>query len=236
MQVQVRKCLPAAALLIAACASANPRAPLPGTPPMPTTDVLLDPATGRGYQVTVGVSPTEAEHTIEAGRDTVWRILPLVYEQLGIPVATIDPSNYLLSNVSFRASSNLGDQPISAYLNCGARAGVASIENNFLIQFSVLSTLAAEAYATRIKTVIQASARDPFASTNPMPCSSLGKLEASIAQLAAWRLGVDMGTRLARALGVDSLAALRDLKQPQLSAPLGAVMAERLTTKPQPAK
>ena len=64
-----------------------------------------------------GVGPTS--HTVEASADRAFRILPVVFDSIGVPVALVEPAKKIMGNEGFKIRLPLGKTPLSRFIDCG---------------------------------------------------------------------------------------------------------------------
>lgn len=126
--------------------------------------------------------------TIEAPIEQVWPVMKSVFDSLGIPVTTLNPSQHLIGNASFRARRHLGKTPMIQLIDCGNFQGGPSAET-YDINFSITTQLVPlDARSTTLATLVQAQGSPPSFSGNPVKCGSSGKLEANIVDEVRKRL------------------------------------------------
>lgn len=169
------------ALLLAACASSA----APSTAARPATQTI-----GRGdigaLTVTnaVSMSSTSVQHPVDA----VWRILPSVFDSVGIKVEQIDPSKREIGNAGYRIRNRLGKTSLSRYLDCG-NSQIGPNADSYDVVLTVLSVVAANGpAASTLTTSVEAQARPATYNQAYSRCSSKGGIESRIAELVAARL------------------------------------------------
>lgn len=113
-----------------------------------------------------------------------------VYEELGVPAGTHDPSTGRIGNTDFWKSRRLGDQALSAYLNCG-ESFTGPVANNYRIYMSLLSVVRPDGKgASELETAFSAQAQNmEGSSTDRIACGSTGRLEERIRKGALLKLG-----------------------------------------------
>lgn len=171
--------LPLLALfLLAGCAS---QGGLAGTPRVQPTTTTIETSEGNTYTVSQIVERSIASDPIEVAPDVAWRALPEVYRELGVPVTLVDARNRMLGTTENRLS-RIGAQRPSRYLDCGS--GLAGQYANVYHVFVTLVTQLepAEGGGTTVHTQLEAAARDPGHSNNPIRCTTRGVLEKEIAE------------------------------------------------------
>jgi uncharacterized lipoprotein YbaY len=121
--------------------------------------------------------------TIAAPIARVWEVLPWVYDSLGIKVSIADAGSHTIGNQTLKLRRQLGNVPLSKYINCGNAQGPPSADT-YEIQASIITRLQADASGgTTIVTTVQTSGRPVMLSGEYANCSSRGTLEAAIIAL-----------------------------------------------------
>jgi len=150
--------------------------------------VLTGPTSGDVSMDSYGGAAPVAR-ALAAGPDTVFAALEEAYKSVGVPVAMRDPGRWSLGNRNLEISRRLGGTSLSEYFNCGASAMGADIATSYRLQISVVSTLTQAGSGTYLETLVQASARPPGTSTDPVNCASTGRLEHEIGRRVALAVG-----------------------------------------------
>jgi hypothetical protein len=178
------------ALLLAGCAGAG--GPVSGASPQ-TTAISIggDATTGAGSTVLV-TSHREmrgSTHRVEAMIDEVWRVLPAVYQELGVPVGTVNTATRTLGNSDVTLNRTLAGDRVSRYLNCGSGQTGQPLADQYRVQATLLTVLHPEADGTtRVETRLNGTAANRATSGNAIACGTTGRLEARIAQALALRV------------------------------------------------
>ena len=107
---------------LAACASGG--AAPPGSPPMETVRV----ASGNGVMTTT-MHPTLNANggTVAFPLEQTWAAVRLVYDSLGIAVATLDAPNHIIGNPELKLRRRLGDVAEDEGLRLESRAQPTSV-------------------------------------------------------------------------------------------------------------
>jgi hypothetical protein len=137
--------------------------------------------------VTVDVhgSVDPSVHIMSAPIDSVWGALPGVYERLGIEPTLVDPRGYQIGNTRF-VSRHIEGARLSRYLQCGHSIGNSDNADSYRVTMSVVTRVRVdEDRQTVLQTELSASAKPRHVSGNAVICSTTGKLEARIAELAS---------------------------------------------------
>ena len=174
-----------ATVFLAACATLPEETALPETE---RADAIIEANAGRV------VEHDNIVKTVLIMTDPA-KLLPALqtsYEKHGIKIETLHAPTGLIGNRNFRVSGRLGGKAISTFIKCPMLSTVPNIENTFLINFSVVSTVKKEGTGSTINTTVQVTAKDPHSGQNPYRCDTKGTLEASIAQGAADALGLEL--------------------------------------------
>lgn len=184
---------------LAGCASARQ------APPRPADVITTVTTSGSTVQLS---SQVRVENTrVPRAAPRVWPVLPEVYEELGLPIETLQPDSLLLGNDRLVLMSRLAGEPISRFVRCGGTAGIVEIADRYRVEIALFSAVVVvDRTNTLLQTSMTASARDPFSNTAPRQCISTGELERRIANAVHERLGV-------------SAAELRDRPGPRLGEP-----------------
>jgi hypothetical protein len=123
-----------------------------------------------------------------AGREKVWNAMVEVHGRLGIPMLAGDvvsgSATYELAN----KIRTVAGKPASRYIDCGnGPVGPRADSYRLVIKLThVFENPTPE--STVVTTTMQAWARNPGMSSDPIPCSSNGMLETEIGGMMATRL------------------------------------------------
>jgi len=112
--------------------------------------------------------------------DRVWSLLPAIYEELSIPVASFDQPGHTMGNAGLKVRRQLGKVPLSRYLDCGSAQGSASADS-YEVYMSVLSRVDSTATGARLTTTVEAQARPASLAGQYAACASKHTLEKTIA-------------------------------------------------------
>ncbi len=162
------------------CATAQP-----GVEPPARVETVRVMGSGQpGGTINLGMSSEAAAPSVAmfvASPDDVWRVLPVVYESIAIPVTTRDLPSHTTGNPNLSARRRLGTATMSRLFDCGNTQGAASADI-YDMRLSVLSrTRAGETGGTVLTTTIEAMGRPVAFSGEYVKCSSTRVLEARIA-------------------------------------------------------
>ena len=128
-------------------------------------------------------------HEIPVELQLVWRVLPGVYEQLGIPVATTNPQTYRVGNIGYEVQRVDGKR-MNSYLDCGMSRG-GPIANSHQVTLTVVTKLEeVSADLTKMTTLVSGTAVHRSTAGYPVSCRSREKLEELIADRVTEILGI----------------------------------------------
>jgi hypothetical protein len=169
---------PLALVLVAltACASSGGSAtPASGSPASQT--VRID---GVGSLNVRGSDPSASVKTLPFAIADVWRVLPAVYDSLGIPVTRAEQAQYTIANDGMKVRARLGKASLSRYLDCG-NTQMGPSADNYEVYLTIGTMLRSTGPATTVvETALDASARPIQFAQAPSKCSSRGELEPRV--------------------------------------------------------
>jgi hypothetical protein len=130
--------------------------------------------------------------TIAAPVDRVWKVLPAIYDSLGITVDNLDEARRVIGHSGMKLHRQLGNTLLTKIIDCGSTQGFPSADS-YEIQFSVFTQLTSgENGTTSVATMITAVGRPMAFAGEYVKCSTKGTLEGTIADAA--RAQVAKGT------------------------------------------
>jgi len=130
-----------------------------------------------------------SRHVVARPVDSVWVVLPAVYEQLEVEPTLLDSGNYRIGNTRFVTRRIEGNR-LSRYLRCGSSVGNSSLADSYRVTMSVLTRVRRDQDGqTLLQSEVTGSAVPRTVSGNAVVCTSTGRLEQRIAELAAEILG-----------------------------------------------
>ena len=173
----MRRAFPLALLVLTGCASTPPGSALPGR----DETARVTDASGNALRFRPGEAA--ARTTLAVPRDAAWRVLPAVYDSLGIPVTLIDPATHTFGNSGFTLTRRLGKTSLTQYIDCGQTQGFASAET-YEIYLGVMTQLhpGPDPGTTVMATSVDAAGRPMTFQGGYTRCSSKGELEKRIAE------------------------------------------------------
>lgn len=172
---------------LATLAACSARTPGPG--PTSRTETLVVASSGGAVtQVTTVATDRPLAYPLTYTTDQVWRVMPAVFDSLGIPVTELDASRRRIGNAAFRLRRRLGGTPLQQYIDCGAAQGGPNAETYEVALTVFTEVVAGEAASSTVSTVVQANARPISFAGDWIRCTTKGRLEGKIAEIAAVKL------------------------------------------------
>jgi hypothetical protein len=140
--------------------------------------------TVRGSVAGAGMSivPSSSENVTKLASplEQVWRVLPAVYESLGIPLTTIDQKSHTIGNEGFKTRKQLGTVALSKYIECGTTQ-IGPNADSYEVHISILTQLEPAADGTtKLTTTFEAASRPLAFAQEYARCSSKGVLEPKL--------------------------------------------------------
>lgn len=131
-----------------------------------------------------------AKAPVPASPARVFEAVKAVYDELGIPPGTNDPATMRFGNADFWKSRRLGNEAMSAYLNCG-ESFTGPVANNYRIYISLLSKVHPDGKGgSELETAFSAQAQNMEGSSGDrIPCGSTGRLEERIRKSVLLKIG-----------------------------------------------
>ena len=168
--------LTAAALAIATgCAKSTDLTPV-GTSTRPVTIV-----SGAGsVDLHIRQDDPSNERVLELPLETVWRLLPAVYDSLGVDVTTVNISGRLFGADGVKIRRSLKGVPLSRYFDCGTTQIGANADEYEITLTLLTQARAASPTSTRVAVTTIAMARPVARRQNPQNCTILGTLDAKL--------------------------------------------------------
>lgn len=134
----------------------------------------------------VGAAPV----AINASAARVWELLPSVYAALGLDGQVFDDARRIYGQPQTTVRRRLADTPISQYLNCGTRAGMANVDS-YNIRITIRTQVQPNGDdASTIRTQVDASGRSPSGSDHWVTCGTTNRLERRIETMLVNRVAI----------------------------------------------
>lgn len=120
--------------------------------------------------------------TIEGSRAEVFPALVQAYDTIGIEIGGIDATRSMLQSERIRVSRSYAGERLSELFHCG-RTLTGDRADTWRLDIEITSQVQSEGTSrSRLATRVSATARTmDGTSTNPVPCTTSGKLEEKIA-------------------------------------------------------
>lgn len=165
-------------LLLGACASTSGSSVV--TARTPTT--LRVDSQGGTKEVQVGTAPTVATaDNLPLAADSAWARLPAAFAAVGLEGAAPLAAERTLTAGPARVTRRLGGQRLSTYLNCGQSLSAPNADTH-AVMLTVSSKLVPDGPATRLETLVQATATPLVSGGAMVACNTTGVLENRIAR------------------------------------------------------
>jgi len=121
---------------------------------------------------------------IKAPMEQVWKMLPAVYAELGLPVNLFVDRTHQIGARSARFRGRVGKTRLSQYVSCGADITGEDKANTYEVTLDVMSGIGPlDGGQTNLLTMVTASGRPLATSGEAVRCTSTGALERGLAQL-----------------------------------------------------
>jgi uncharacterized lipoprotein len=170
------------ALSVAAVSACSSNPPIDSAPAPETIRV-----SGTG-SVTMTSNATAGVSIVAAPIARVWRLLPMVYDSVGLHVATLDSARHLIANGDTKLRRQLRGVPLSRYLDCG-QTQIGYNADSYEVVLTVKTQLQSDpSGATTVRTLVTAVSKPVAFSQEYSSCSSTGKLESRVSDVIRAKL------------------------------------------------
>jgi hypothetical protein len=177
----MRALLLLAAIGVSACASAN------GPAERATETTRIVGGTAGTSSLSMTASTSASVTSVAFPIDRVWRLMPGVYDSLGIGLTVADPARRFIGNEGMKAHQKLKNVMLSQYIDCG-EAQIGPSADSYDIFLSVTSTLqSVSPTETRVSTIVDAAGKPITHAQDYSRCTSKGTIETKIAAILAAR-------------------------------------------------
>ncbi len=169
-------------------ASAVGCASTPGSSEVATpTDRMLAVDDAGVYRTTV---LPNVKSPVPAAPNRVFDALRAVYEELGIPPGTHDPTTGRIGNVDFWKQRRLANEAMSTFIHCG-ESFTGPVANNYRIYISLMSIVRPDGKGqSELETAFSAAAQNMEGSSGDrIACGSTGRLEERIRKAVLVKIG-----------------------------------------------
>lgn len=125
---------------------------------------------------------TPREDTVPVDAGLAWGVLPQVYQELNIPLTSINQEARLLGTTRTAVRGELGDQRASRYFNCG-RTMTGDVAEQYQLVVTALTQVQeveGSEEKARVVTLVDAFANPRGAASGSVRCGSTHRLEGQI--------------------------------------------------------
>jgi hypothetical protein len=148
---------------------------------MPAPDVTRDLVQDNHGRVIRTSSEPGIESTLPMDINAAYAAVGTAYMRLGIELATRNPQEHVLGNMSAVGRGTLHGRSLSRYFNCGNDVTGEPLADSRRISISAISTLSVvDSATTRVKTLVSGAAISSGTSTTPSYCATTGLLEREL--------------------------------------------------------
>ena len=166
--------LPSLLLLLTACASQN-------TSPVGTGTRTVSISTAEGTaNLRIRQDDHANEQVIALPADVLWKVLPAVYDSLGIPLSTINKAAMTIGVEGHKMRKSLKGVPLSRYFDCGTTQIGANADSYEVTLFLITRLKPAQGNSTKVEVTMIAQARPVERRQNPITCDTRGTLDAKL--------------------------------------------------------
>ncbi len=172
-------------LIAVAAACATTPAGSTGAPQPQTVTVAGSNSTLR---VDGGASATGMA-TLPYSVEQVWRVLPFVFDSLGIPIVSMDPAKRTLGNEAFKVRVRLKGTPLSRFIDCGTSTQIGPNADNYDVVMTLTAAVTpAEAGSATVVTTFSAVAKPANFAQDYAACNSKGLIESRFIDIVRAKL------------------------------------------------
>lgn len=143
------------------------------------TDVLVINAVEERRAVT---------HQVLQPVDSVWAALPAAYDEIGIPVKTMDTDARLIGNRNLRVRGRLAGMRLSRIVDCGSGQMGSANADTYTVTLEVVTTLQPQPVGALVETWVAGFATPEGVSAQAVRCTSTGRLEERLLEALGGRL------------------------------------------------
>lgn len=182
--MRVPAALSLAAALVA-CASAGTTSSKPTTQ---TVQVVAAGGTAASFQL--HADDASSVQALPYPLERVWRVMPSVFDSLGVPIGTMDPARRTVGNTGFKVRGRLKNVPLSRYIDCGNSTQIGPNADSYDVSMAFLATIrATDANSSSLTMSFEAVGRPATFAQEYSQCSSKGLLETRFIEILKSRLG-----------------------------------------------
>lgn len=168
---------------VGGCSTGNQNAK--AGPPQVTSVVTANELYVQGvrYDLTQVTDKNVTQIPIVAPVDSVWKVLPGVFIELGVDPGTVDQQQHFIANTSFTARHRLGDANVSKYVDCGSSMSGKTADQATVTMSLVVQVVPDSGDISKLRAQFDGFATMDGAVANRIQCTSTGVLEARIARM-----------------------------------------------------
>jgi hypothetical protein len=136
-----------------------------------------------------GVADASGTATLPYTVEQVWRVLPFVFDSIGIPIAAMDPAKRTLGNEAFRVRSRLKGTPLSRFIDCGTSTQIGPNADSYDVVMTLTASVhAADPGSATVGTTFSAVAKPANFAQDYTPCNSKGLIESRFIDIVRAKL------------------------------------------------
>jgi hypothetical protein len=171
-------------LALTACATSGPN-----EIDRPDERVSLSDGGSQVFAVNISRDHAALTTAFDVSPETIWRLLPEVYADVGLPEPAVDPSTWTAAVQNHTVMRRLGDERMSRLIACG-RDMTGDYADTHRIRLDVRTWVTGAAPATEVHTRVEATATSVEGRAGRITCTTRGRLEQSIAEALRTRLSL----------------------------------------------
>lgn len=164
--------------LLPACASSG--SDLPSSGPTEVNTQLQTDYGARSISLRTVEDIYVREDTLARGGEELLRHLAATYDEMGIPINTVNPEARLLGAEEVRLRGDLGGRPLSRYLRCGTSITGANADQYEVYLTVVTQVESLDDGRTAVYTHAKGFAVQGGRAGNDIRCATRGRLEREI--------------------------------------------------------
>ena len=120
---------------------------------------------------------------ILAPMDSVWRVLPGVFLELGVEPGTVDQQRHYIANTSFTVRRSLGGKRLSLYVDCGSTVAGPTADHVAVTMSLTVQVVRDSSELSHLRTQLNAYAIQEGTAGIRMHCGTTGALEDRISRM-----------------------------------------------------
>ena len=173
--IRVRRDLRSLSLVLVAFGCAGPGT---GSAPAPVSSIMRVSGPAGVNSVALGGNDPSAVRKVPYPVDKVWRVLPAVFDSIGIPLGMLEPTTRTMGNEAFKVRGRLKGVPLSRYIDCGNSTQIGPNADSYDVVITMIAEVRpAEAGASSVRHTFSAVARPSNFAQDYSQCASKSILE-----------------------------------------------------------